>query len=197
MSAKNPFVDGITNLAIPDSPDGVFLVNHSLKNGVLLADGSEIGGDIRMNNFRSKGVKFEGIYVKKDIYANAIMVKEYFIIAQSKLEGGLYIENAKIGEADLDLILEGPLDLNNSEFHNILKLSNVKTKRGIHLNNTVTNYIELSNIETPVLELKNCRILGCQSSDFNEDNIQVGSFILDNRTKIPACFLSYINNNYT
>lgn len=52
--AKNPVVDGVTNLAIPDAPHGVYMAGHSI-SGSLFGIETVVGGSVTLSKMKVGG----------------------------------------------------------------------------------------------------------------------------------------------
>lgn len=123
--AENPFVDGITNLAIPNSPYGVDLssceipgylygIKSKIKDNVYLTE-MNVGKDVKLNGMeinKKRGEKFE----------------VHLSLSGSNIKGNAYLE---------EMSIDGSLLLNNVAIRKDLSLNNIDI-RGAFITNEKT-----------------------------------------------------------
>lgn len=120
--ARNPFVDGIRNLAIPDCEHGVDLSNHTLE-GNLYGIKSKIEGCVNLESMRVKGdvdlryMQVEGslnlirMQVEGDAHLEKIQIRDVAELRGVEVKGTLYLNGATF---------EGPVILYGAKVDTLL-----------------------------------------------------------------------------
>jgi len=112
--AKNPFVDGVINVAIPDSPNGVYMRCHKIE-GDLFGIDAVIG-----EYFNLVGMK-----VGMEAFLEGIKVDGDLDVTEMQVSGNGYFNGAEIqGDANFKGIIAGvSLCLSNARFAKDVNLS--------------------------------------------------------------------------
>ncbi len=111
--ANNPFVDGITNLAIPDSPHGVSIAK---RKGLFSLYGieSKIGDVADLSGVHVDYVFLNGMTVEKILYLNKMVVGNFANFYELHCLKDIYMTGAKFKKLSAGgLAVDGTLYIDN------------------------------------------------------------------------------------
>ena len=162
--ANNPFVDGITNLAIPDSEYGVYMVGHKLA-GNLFGRESQIEGAAFLSNMKIGGhVDLVGLCVselfmmdtriggneggydnepeqphkQKSLNLTSAKLDSYLQLDRLNSAYSVGLTRTQIGALRAkQLTTDGDLDLHGARINDLVNLKGVRIGTRLVLNNAV------------------------------------------------------------
>ncbi len=213
--AENPFVDGITNLAIPDSPHGVDISGHEIPgrlygiksviegNADLLrikvGSGCDLRGMCVYGHLQMYGAKIgdqnevarlSNIVVEGDASFGGITTS-CIELGGAKIKGKLRLGNGKIdyglaGNGQVDVV-----DLHNAKVGGIHFDCGADNELGfVNLEGMVAKVIRFGNLFVKVLSLENAVIKSC---DTNWPEVKISDhYIVNAKTRIPTEFQKFL-----
>lgn len=174
MSA-NPYVDGITNIAIPDCETGVSMENHILRGSLYGIESKmgkstvslnymQVGGNIILSNMKAGIVEMTGMYVKEDATLNGLMA-DLISLDKATIKEGLYCN---------DLNVNRFVDFKNLEAE-LIQGGNIKANDVILNSLLVSEYADFRYLKASTGDFSNLRSV-CGTIDFNNMKINYANF---------------------
>ncbi len=178
--ARNPTVDGITNIAIPDALYGVYMRGHTVA-GSLFGIMTEVCGDINLDEMVVSGnVRFNGMCVSETVYLRSMVISGYADFSGIKANN-VYLNNTRTS-ADVDF--------SNMHALNFFDLSGMRVIGNVYCDDVRIGTLEL-NRKSPIsidgrLDLSGAVIPVLSiSGDGSDSPLRVKSYKINEKTKIP------------
>lgn len=206
--AKNPFVDGVTNIAIPDSPHGVYMVGHKLK-GMLYGIESLIGGDLELSEMTvGKDIRFKKMGVEGDLYMHRLKAhtaelediqvtgytsltemeaRSYLIIMASRFTGNVDLTGAKIhdGFDFTESVVEGKMFLAHGNYGAVI-FRNAEIHGDLSLEGIRTREeSDFGNLTVKGHLRLGGAVMPEETESYDSEGLVVGSYSMDKDTRIP------------
>ena len=158
--AKNPFVDGITNLAIPDSLNGVCFADHRVKRSLFGIEAAVLGN-----------ADLSGMTVLRNAYLTGMKVSR-----NANLRGMNVSKDLYLGMKASEIFLNG-MDISRNAYLDGMNVDILYLSRDTPCN--VKGCLDLSN--TVILSIIT---MTCEEG-VTQEQLRVGSYKINNETRIP------------
>ncbi|MEK6920533.1 MAG: hypothetical protein AABX82_01515 [Nanoarchaeota archaeon] len=175
--AENPVVDGITNLAIPNAPCGVYMANHVVP-GSLFGINTVVSGNAGLSGMNVSGdACLGGMNVSGDAYLSGMNVSGNAYLSGMNVSGDAYLSGMNVsGDAYLSgMNVSGDADLSG------IRYTTLHLRRGKPLE--IRGTLDLSGASIDHLIV---------SEDGEEKPLIVGSYKLNDKTNIPDALMELL-----